>query len=290
MLPDAKLPAVGQSLFDFRLNLSNTLNFQGGVGQAESLIIDAETTQIDLQWMKRINRLWLTGLSIPLVHHGRGELDGFIDNYHDALQLPQGDRRRRLQDQFQIFYKYGDEIRLDQRNSVSGIGDVSLLAGYVLDESEARNITVFSRLQLPTGEQRELTGRGKVNIAGWIAAAWKSEAMLAFSADFGLAFSPDSDTVIGEHQDWIGFGSAAVQWNVNSKLNLVVQLDAHSTIFTDTNVDLLGSAVLMIMGGTLALKPGLNLEISVSEDIQVNASSDVSLQVGFSVLYGKIRE
>ncbi len=288
MLPNAELPAVGQSRFDFRLNLSNTLNFQGGADQTESLIIDAETTQIDLYWMKRINHLWLAGLTVPLVHHGSGELDSFIDNYHDALQLPQGDRRKRPQDQFQIFYQNSDEIRLDQRNSVSGVGDVSLLAGYALHESEVRSLTIFTRLQLPTGEQKELTGRGKMNIAGWVAAAWKPEPILAFSADFGLVLSPSSRTVIGEHQDWIGFGSGAAQWNVNSRLNLVIQLDAHSTIFTRSNVDLLGSAVLMIMGGTLALKPGLNLEISVSEDIQVNASSDVSLQVGFSVLYGKM--
>jgi hypothetical protein len=288
MLPDAELPAMGQSQFDFRINLSNTLNLQGGAGQAENLIIDAETTQVDLQWMKRINHRWLAGLSIPLVHHGSGELDGFIDNYHDVLQLPQGDRRKRPQDQFQIFYQKGDEIRFDQRNSVSGVGDISLLAGYALRESDTRKVTLFTRLQFPSGEQQELTGSGRTNIAGWIAATWKPEPVLALSADFGWVISPAARTVIGEHKELIGFGSGAIQWNVNSRLNLVIQLDAHSTIFTDGNVDLLGSAVLMIMGGTFELKPGLNLEISVSEDIQVNASPDVSLQVGFSVLYGKM--
>ncbi|HKQ31266.1 MAG TPA: DUF3187 family protein, partial [Burkholderiales bacterium] len=57
------------------------------------------------------------------------------------------------------------------------------------------------------------------------------------------------------------------------------QLDAHTSAY-DSNLDFLGDAVVLTVGGDYRFSSGWRLDLGVSEDIAVEHSPDVVFVIG----------
>jgi hypothetical protein len=63
-------------------------------------------------------------------------------------------------------------------------------------------------------------------------------------------------------------------------LHLKAQADAHTAAFNDTALDYLGDSLVLTVGGDYEFASGWQLDLGVSEDVQVEASPDVVFVVG----------
>ena len=58
------------------------------------------------------------------------------------------------------------------------------------------------------------------------------------------------------------------------------QLDAHSAVFDDPDLEFLAEAFVLTVGGDYRFVSGWQLDIAVSEDIAVESASDVVFVIG----------
>jgi hypothetical protein len=88
-----------------------------------------------------IGRSWTNGFAaqvqIPYRYTGGGVLDSAIDSWHDFFGLPQGSRCGVAEDRVRIAYASGNTVLFDERESQSGLGDISLDFGRSLTATPA---------------------------------------------------------------------------------------------------------------------------------------------------------
>jgi hypothetical protein len=60
----------------------------------EALVFDGETTRTEFRLRYAVSDELELGIEIPYLWHSPGELDQFIDAWHDTFGLPGGSRRR----------------------------------------------------------------------------------------------------------------------------------------------------------------------------------------------------
>ncbi len=74
----------------------------------------------------------------------------------------------------------------------------------------------------------------------------------------------------------IPFGSIALGWEGGPAYGLAVQVDAHGSCVDDSDVEFLGSAALLTVGGHYSTRAGWRFELAVTEDLRAGASPDVA--------------
>src|SRR5690606_20243831 len=115
-----------------------------------------------LEWRGRLGLGygWEVGLVLPYLQHSGGGLDGFIENWHDVWNLPDGGRPQAPRDVLQYRYSRDGAVLLDVRESQSGLGDVQLQAAYQLWQNDRSVAALAATVKLPTGDAARLTGAG----------------------------------------------------------------------------------------------------------------------------------
>ena len=101
----------------------------------DELVLDGETWVLRFAGRYGWKNGWRVGLQVPVVSHQGGGMDSFIEEYHDALGLPNGNRKRRPADRLEYRYRRGGETLFSQTDSATGLGDVRLAAGAPLQVS-----------------------------------------------------------------------------------------------------------------------------------------------------------
>lgn len=260
----------------FTLTVSNTTNIESRNG--EELLVDGESTELRWSGSWRVAKRWQLGLSIPLVHYGGGGLDATIDHWHRFLGLPSGDRPLRPENELEFAYQ-GTRGSLDITESYTGLADSSLQAGFTALSTTTSSIDLWIGLELPTGDAQRLTGNDALDVAGWIDGHWQLAAMWRVDATFGISRPGSVDPLPLEARSVVPFGTLALSWG-RAQYGIALQLDAHGSCVEDTQLDFLGSATLLTVGGHYQTTGGWRFELAVTEDIQVGASPDVAFYFG----------
>jgi hypothetical protein len=252
---------------------------------SELLVVDAETREARVT----IGRSWSNGfaaqLQLPYRYTGGGVLDDAIDSWHDFFSLPEGARSTMPTDRIRIVYQHAGATLLNIDSSVSGLGDASLDFGYSLRSTSATAAAAWLSVKLPTGDADQLTGTGATDVS------------LSIAGEHGLSenwsvFGQASVTRLGEgdrlsalQRDVVWSGFAGVGWRAWRGLQLKAQIDAHSAVFEDTDLDFLGDAVVLTFGGDYRFASGWQFDVAVSEDIAVESASDVVFVFGLRRSY-----
>jgi hypothetical protein len=273
-LPATAAPAGGWQL-DAQLTWSNTVNL--GANAREQLLVDAESTELTLAVTREVGG-WQLRASVPVVHRSAGALDGFIDGWHRAFGLPQGDRPNRPRNAYALRYQRAGLAPVDVPEG-SSLGDVALEAGHVLVAGPRATLSGWVGLEAPTGSRTALTGNGAWDAATWLAL----EAQLAprWTASGRAGWSHSSGDGLLPLAREVGFGTAALSWRATQSLEAVVQIDAHTALVRGSDLPFLSEAVELTLGGRYRLRSGAVIEAGVVEDIQVNHSPDVAFVLGF---------
>ncbi len=279
-LPGHAAPLSGSEWqTDFLMNIGNTTNVQNSA--SESLLIDGETTVVDIVISHALNDKWRVGAHIPLISNNGGTLDGFIENYHDLLGLPQGDRKRFGRNLLRYQYVRDGDVLLNFTGSQSGLGDIRILADYQVRREQDNAFAAHASLKLPTGDSDDLTGSGVLDFSAWLSAKRKPAQSWEVYGHAGLLLLGKGEILSSQQRDQVWFLGGALAWQANPVITLQFQLDWHGAFFDDTELKLLGPATTLTTGGFLRVSKNSKIAIAVVEDIDVNSAPDVQFHLGW---------
>ena len=261
-------------------------NFAGSTAGGDEIMLDGESYRTTLAVRHGFSDRIEGGIDIPLVGHGGGVFDSFIEGWHDFFGLPEGGRKDEPRNR--LLYSYSrngsEAYRMDR--SAFGIGDIRLSGGVQLYDNgspDQRAIALRGSLKLPTGNHRRLHGSGSTDISLWLTGSDDYRLPLGHLTLFGAAggmVMTDGDVLREQQRNAVGFGSLGLGWAPAGWIAFKMQLSGHTPFFKGSDLrELNGNALQLLMGGTLTFPGNMSLDIGVSEDIAVDTSSDVALHL-----------
>jgi len=246
----------------------------------QQLIVDAETREARLT----IGRSWTNGFAaqvqIPYRYTGGGVLDSAIDSWHDIFGLPQGTRALSPKNRVRIAYASGNTVLFDERSAQSGLGDISLDVGRSLTATTATAAAAWLSIKLPSGDADRFTGSGATDVSLTIAGEHRLGPDWSVFSQAGVAWLGEGERLADRQRDFAWSALAGIGWRASRGLELKAQLDAHSAVFDEPDLDFLGEAFVLTVGGDYRFVSGWQLDIAVSEDIAVESASDVVFVLG----------
>ena len=247
---------------------------------SEQLIVDAETREARVT----VGRSWPSGfaaqLEIPYRYTGGGVLDSAIDSWHDLFGLPEGTRAVSPQDRIRIAYARGNTVLFDVQSSQAGLADISLDFGRSLSSTASSAATAWLSVKLPSGDADRFTGTGATDVSLAIAAEHRLGENWSAFGQAGIAWLGEGERLADRQRDFAWTALAGVGWRAWRGLELKAQLDAHSAVFDEADLDFLGEALVLTVGGDYRFASGWQLDLAVSEDIAVESASDVVFVIG----------
>jgi hypothetical protein len=256
------------------------LSFQK-VREDQELVLDGETWSLRLVLGRGWANGWRAGVQIPVSGHGGGGLDDFIEDYHRAMGLPYGNRRRRPANRLEYVCRQGEETRFRVTEPTAGLGDVQLYIAAPIwcGGPGARAVDVVASVELPTGDAGRLLGSGSTDLALGLAAADRASLArwrLEVQAAAGVVLATPGDILPEFQKPAAGYGRLSLGWRPADWLQPRLQLDWHGPFFAGTGMAPLDSAAAVLVAGvTIRLPAGLALDVAVAEDVDVNTAADV---------------
>jgi len=156
------------------LSISNTYSsiyLQSIAANGQQYLADLELYQLDLRYMKRWGKrsVWL--LHIPVFRANAGVLDGFLRQYHQALNLPNGGRENRPDNAYA--YQYNGLLGAWKGHSGWGLGNIQAQWRYELAALAGIQISTGLGLKIPTASVSQGWSNGGVDAAWGVMAAWQ---------------------------------------------------------------------------------------------------------------------
>jgi len=247
---------------------------------SEQLIVDAETREARVT----IGRSWSNGFAaqvqIPYRYTGGGVLDSAIDSWHDLFGLPEGTRAFSPQDRIRIAYASGNTVLFDVQSSQAGLADLSLDFGRSLTSTPSTAAAAWLSVKLPSGDADRFTGTGATDVSLAVAAEHRLADNWSAFGQAGVAWLGQGERLADRQRDYAWSALAGIGWRVWRGLELKAQLDAHSAVFDEADLDFLSDALVLTVGGDYRFASGWQFDLAVSEDIAVESASDVVFVIG----------
>lgn len=279
-LPAARGAAVlgpGEAHLRATLDVANTSIYAAsGAREAADLIIDGETSRLELTLRRGLGGGWESTATVPLLRHDGGVLDRPIEEWHGVFGLPNGGRDTVPRNTLRYSYRARGE-QLQVTEGVTGIGDLQLGLARALGDG----LTLRAQVNLPTGEADELTGAGAAGLAASLhySSAVTARGLYAH-ASAGALFREDGDLLPASRETLLGYGSLTLGWTATPRWHLKAQLDAHSAAWDSPREALGEPSAQLVLGASAALTDAWTLDIAFSEDITVERSPDIVFLLG----------
>ena len=248
-------------------------------GADENLIVDAETRELRLVLQRSISRHWVARLELPYRYTGAGNLDGFIDSWHDFFGLPEGARPLMPRDRLDIAYVRDGNSVVDLTSAAEGMGDATVATGYRWIANDRAALAAWLNVKVPTGDADKLTGSGATDVSLALAGQYRLAERWHVFGQFSATWLGDTDPAVAPQHDVVVAGMVGAGYNAWRGLDLKVQFDAHSPAY-ESDLDYLGSAGILTLGGSYRFASGWQFDFGVSEDVVVDASPDVVFVFG----------
>ena len=281
----AKLVPNRTLVWQVQTDIAN--NFTENTNGSESILIDGETYRVNLSLKCGFGDRWEVGIDAPYIRHAPGQLDPFIEGFHDLFGFGQANRDDRPRNQLDYSYTFGvDTVRLNK--SVKGIGEVRVNLAYKLREYENRTWSVRGGVKLPTGDPEKLTGSDGTDVFVGLyfsEGAFMGNESLSFHGSVGALALGNGELVGSDVEDLAVYGSTTLAWKLSPNFSLKAQFDFHSALY-DSELEELGNfAGQLILGGSVNLGQKVQLDLSVSEDVIVDTAPDVVFSIGLRSLF-----
>ncbi|HEX9207024.1 MAG TPA: DUF3187 family protein [Steroidobacteraceae bacterium] len=274
----ARLPAAGATRIAGVINWSSfaVTEAQGAAG----FTLDGEVFETRLHLDHAFGERFALHAELAYRDLSEGSLDGFIENWHDVFNLPNGSRTELPADQLLLDYHTAAATLLHVEESVSGIADIPISVGYQLLASETSAASAWLSVKAPAGKAEDLTGSGALDVALSVAGDHQVAEGWQVFGQANLVWLGDGDLLPDLQESYAWSALAGVTWNPWRALDLTVQFEANSAVL-DTGLDGLdGDAVVLTFGGSYRTAGAWQFDLGISEDIDVDASPDVVFNLG----------
>lgn len=275
----ARLPAAGAAAWSTSLQWTSAAYAESAADR--SFEVDAESLEVRLRYLRSLGPRAAVYAELPWRRTWEGVLDGFIDTWHDITGLPGAEREGQPRNRLLIAYQADGEslYRFDQPRS--GLGDLPLGAGYQLFASPGAAVSAWLTVKLPTGAADRLTGSGAVDVALSVAAERAVGERASLFGQVDVTRLGAGDLLPGLQEDLAWSGLAGLRVRAWRRLELAAQLAANSRVFAAPG-PAAGDALVLAFGGSWRGPGGWRLDLAIAEDVDVNASPDVSFNLAVS--------
>jgi hypothetical protein len=271
-----------QTSVELHYGLAN--NYTTNNNANENLILDGETRRTTLVVKRGYRSGFEAGVEIPYISHVGGNMDSFIDNWHDFFGFPDGGRSQAPKDRLLYRYARNGTTRFNIEQSEQGVGDVRLAFAQSLNAgAQSTAASLRASLKLPTGNEAKLMGSDAPDLALWLSAACGVSDCTEFGwyGGGGLLWLGSGEVLPEMQQKVVGFGSAGLSWQAFSSVAVKTQIDAHTPFYSGSDFEELSSnSAQVILGATFSITRETQFDLSISEDIVVNTAPDVSFHLG----------
>jgi hypothetical protein len=254
----------------------------------ERILLDGETYVATLGLRYGLSDQLQVGIDLPWVWHSGGFLDSFISDWHDFFGLPEGDRDDLKNDQLDYRYSRNGEERLRLQDKTDSLGDLRLKLAWQFATTAQSAFTLQAQVKAPTGDADKLTGSEAWDVSLAISAQrnfslgnghGESKGRGALWGGFGVSWLGDGEVLEEDVEDFAASGWVGAGWSPLDWLSLKVQIDSHTALYDSDLRELGDPAVILTMGGTLGLGEKTFLDVGVGEDLNVNASPDITFHL-----------
>ena len=276
-----------QDTVQWRLGIDIANNFVRDESGTENLVLDGESQRYELGIRYGLGAHWEIGAMVPWISYNGGVLDNFIEDWHRTWGLPDGGRPNYPTRQLQFLYQRNGRTQLNFDSAEAGFGDAQLQIGNQVLQTPRDSIALIATVNLPTGDDRKLTGSSGTS-AGILVAATHSEWLdlpLALSANLGVQSLPRGDVLDAQQKTSAWFGSGEIAWTVAPNWRLRAQIDMHSALYDSALTSLGETSTELLLGGSVRLSPRWVLDAAVGEDIAVDTAPDVTFQLALKARY-----
>lgn len=276
-----------QDSVQWRVGVDVANNFVRDEKSAEKLVLDGESQRYELGVRYGLGAHWEIGAMVPWISYNGGALDNFIEDWHRAWGLPNGGRPNYATRQLQFLYQRNGRTELNFDGAEAGFGDMQVQVANQLLQTARDSIALIATLNLPTGDDKKLTGSGGTS-AGILLAATHSEWLdlpLVLSANLGVQSLPRGDVLADQQKTSAWFGSGEIAWVVAQDWRLRAQINLHSAVYDSALTALGSTSTQLLLGGSVSLSPRWVLDAAVGEDIAVDTAPDVTLQLALKARY-----
>jgi len=248
----------------------------------ESIILDGETTRLELGYRRGIGPGLELGVELPYVWHESGGFDSFIDNWHGWLGFPGGFRDNRAKGQLEFQYTDGVAKPVDYRKNENGIADVRLFAGCRFRDDPKHAMAVRFGVKFPTGDSGRLLGSGgtdlSLGLAGDLARFLAISGPSAYYRASVISIG-EPDLLVERSNDFVGHLGLGAGYTIAENFELLLQGAVRSPLY-ESAIDNLGEpAVTLTFGGNFRVFSNFQVGIGLSEDLSVQSAPDVAFQL-----------
>ncbi len=215
------------------------------------------------------------------MHQRGGFFDSAIDKWHVLLGLPRASRPFVENNQYKINYQNQNILFIDLNESTTALGDIQIAIARSLLKDSQRSLSLWSSLKLPTGDTDKLSGNGATDFSTWLALNQQLNQHWLINVNTGIVIL-GKDTFQGiPLTDHAFYGHIMLGWKTSNNINLKIQLQGHTSYYHQSQLKILGGSYFLTLGGSIKMNPCNQLNLAMSQDINVGASPDVSLLISW---------
>ena len=282
-------PANAQPLVRHELRASAAVDYSNVYFQKKNdfwdVLIDMELTVVDLQLSYGLTSRSAIKLEIPFAYMGNGVLDGFLQEYHDTLNV--GDYGRQSRPENQFAYDVSKEGRpwLQGQPGRFQLADLTVSAQYALPaphDWETFFSAVWVRVQLPTGDAHEGFGSGRFDFGLYAPMQWSGK-LWTVSMMPGVALLSNPKTLgadVNARKSISMFGGTA--YHCSPVLDLNAQVNFYTSPIEKTGISQLDDgAIELALGFKYRLSEHWTVEFAFCEDL-MRAAPDFTVHLGLA--------
>lgn len=274
----ARLPAAGSGSLGATVSWTS-FEVTDSTGDLE-YTLDGEVFEARLHADRALGQRFALHAELAWRSLDEGSLDSFIDDWHDAFNLPEGSRDLLPEDDLLLEYRVGDTAVWEIDQGTSGIADIPVALGYQLVATDKSAVAAWASVKLPTGSADDLTGSGATDVALSLAAQARPGTHWELFGQANVAWLGQGDFMPALQQDFAWSLLGGVTWNAWRGLDLTAQVETNSAVLDTGLSDLDGGAVVLTFGGSYVTTGGWRFDLGIVEDVESDAAPDVTFLLG----------
>lgn len=243
----------------------------------EALQLDVELQRWQFSFSKSLNDSLALRIELPYLSVSGGQLDNFIESFHDTFGLPNGNRDIWPARRLWIQHVRNGRLDYDLNDARHGPGDLTLRLGKELGTHPRFHNALWLSLKLPTGNAGKLTGSGAMDLALSLASSQQLGTRFTSQQQVSWSLLGDGKRLSSQQETRVWSGSLGVDTVLTSHWNVTLQLDGHTRVF-DSDLRALGSALQLSFGPRYRSRIWSGVFL-ISEDVAVDTAPDVQLQL-----------